>query len=129
MDDLKKYAVPLGRLLLASLFVWAGFGKLMNPSGVAEYFAHVNIPAPNVTVWLVIIIELVGGLAILAGFMTRWVALALAIFCLITGFAVHLPVGDQPNMINFFKNLTMAGGFLYVFAFGAGIWSVDGPDK
>jgi putative oxidoreductase len=47
------------------------------------------------------------------------------LFCLVTGFAIHLPVGDQANMINFYKNLVMAGGFLYVFAHGAGAISVD----
>ena len=129
MENAKTYLVPLGRLLLASLFIWAGFGKLMNPSGTAQYFASMNIPAPSIAVWVVLIIELVGGILILIGFQTRWAALVLAIFCLITGFAIHLPGGDLPNMINFYKNLTMAGGFLYVVSFGAGIWSVDGPSK
>ena len=62
---------------------------------------------------------------ILVGFQTRWVALVLAIFCLITGFGVHLPTGDANDMIHFYKNLVMAGGFLYVFAHGAGALSVD----
>jgi putative oxidoreductase len=125
MDNLRSYAVPLGRLLLSSLFIWAGFGKLMNPSGTAQYFAQMNIPSPDVTVWIVLIIELLGGLAVLLGFWTRWAALILAIFCVVTAFAVHLPIADQPNMIHFYKNLAMAGGFLYVFAYGAGMWSVD----
>ena len=76
-------------------------------------------------VWIVIIIELIGGLMILVGFQARWVALVLALFCLVTGFGIHLPVGDQANMINFYKNLVMAGGFLYVVAYGAGAISVD----
>jgi putative oxidoreductase len=125
MEDARRYAVPLGRLLMSSLFIWAGFGKLMNPSGTAQYFASYHLPAPDVLVWIVIIIELIGGLMILVGFQTRWVALVLAIFCLITGFGIHLPSGDLPNMINFYKNLVMAGGFLYVFAHGAGALSVD----
>jgi putative oxidoreductase len=122
MDNLKTYSVPLGRLLMSSLFIWAGYTKLFvfGPSGTAGYFASVHIPIPDVAAWIVIIIEIIGGLMILVGFQTRWVALVLAIFCLITGFGVHLPVGDQANMINFYKNLVMAGGFLYVFAFGAG---------
>lgn len=126
MDNLKTYLAPLGRLLMASLFIWAGFGKLMNPSGTAQYFEHVHIPVANIAVWVVIVIELLGGLAILVGFKARWVAAVLAIFCLVTGFAVHLPVGDTPNMINFYKNLVMAGGFLYVVAYGAGAMSIDG---
>ena len=132
MDNRKTYLAPLGRLLMSSLFIWAGIGKLMNPSGTAQYFAHVNIPIPDVMVWIVIIIELIGGLAILVGFKARWVAAVLAIFCLITGFGVHLSAGDYPNMVNFYKNLVMAGGFLYVVAYGAGAISVDasmGTDK
>ena len=125
MENAKTYLVPLGRILLSSLFIWAGWGKLMNPSGTAGYFASYHLPAPDVLVWIVIIIELIGGLLNLIGFQARWVALVLAIFCLVTGFAIHLPAGDLPNMINFYKNLTMAGGFLYVVAYGAGPVSVD----
>jgi putative oxidoreductase len=125
MENAKTYLVPLGRLLMSSLFIWAGFGKLTNPSGTAQYFASYHLPAPDVLVWIVIIIELIGGLLILVGFQTRWVALVLALFCLVTGFAIHLPAGDLPNMINFYKNLVMAGGFLYVVAYGAGALSVD----
>jgi putative oxidoreductase len=125
MDASKTYAQPLGRLLMSVLFIWAGYGKLTNPGGTAQYFASYHLPAPDVLVWIVVIIELIGGLLILIGWQTRWVALVLAAFCLITGFAIHLPVGDLPNLTHFFKNLTMAGGFLYVFANGAGALSVD----
>jgi putative oxidoreductase len=74
MENAKTYLVPLGRLLMSSLFIWAGFGKLTNPSGTAQYFASYHLPAPDVLVWIVIIIELIGGLLILVGFQTRWVA-------------------------------------------------------
>ena len=128
MENLKTYLVPLGRLLMSSLFIWAGIGKLMNPSGTAKYFEHVHIPIPGVAVWVVLIIEIIGGIAILVGFKTRWAAAVLAVFCLITAFGVHLPVGDYPNMVNFYKNLVMAGGFIYVLAYGAGGISIDGKD-
>jgi putative oxidoreductase len=127
MESLKTYSVPIGRLLMSSLFIWAGYTKLFvyGPSGTSQYFASVHIPVPDVTAWIAIVIELVGGLMILVGFQTRWVALVLVIFCLITAFGVHLPVGDTANMTNFYKNLVMAGGFLYVFAYGAGPISID----
>jgi len=125
MENAKTYLVPLGRLLMSSLFIWAGWGKLMNPTGTAQYFASYHLLLPDVLVWIVIIIELIGGLLILVGFQTRWVALVLALFCLVTGFGIHLPTGDAPNMVHFYKNLVMAGGFLYVFAYGAGALSVD----
>ena len=131
MEGLKTYAQPLGRLLMSSLFIWAGYTKLFvfGPSGTSQYFASVHVPIPDIAAWVVIVIELLGGLLILIGYQTRWVALILAIFCLITGFGVHLPVGDQANMTHFYKNLVMAGGFLYVFAAGAGALSVDGQVK
>jgi len=129
MANLQTYLAPLGRLLMSSLFIWAGVGKLRNPGGTAQYFAHVHVPVPSVAVWVVIVIEVIGGLAILLGFKTRWAAAVLAIFCLITAFGVHLPAGDMPNMINFYKNLVMAGGFLYVVTYGAGGISIDGADK
>ncbi len=125
MDNWKTYLAPLGRLLMSSLFIWAGYHKLINPGGTAQYFASFHLPAPDVLVWIVIIIELIGGLMILVGLQTRWVALVLAAFCLVTAFGIHLPVGDQANMINFYKNLVMAGGFLYVGAYGAGALSID----
>jgi putative oxidoreductase len=126
MDNLKPYLAPLGRLLMSSLFLWSGIHKLRNPGGTAQYFANAHIPAPDVLVWVAIVIEVIGGLAILLGFKTRWAAAVLAIFCLVTAFAVHLPAGDAGNMINFYKNLVMAGGFLYVVAYGAGAMSIDG---
>ena len=131
MEGLKTYAQPLGRLLMSSLFIWAGYQKLFvfGPAGTAKYFESVHIPIPDIASWVVIVIELLGGILILIGFQTRWVALILAIFCLVTGFGVHLPVGDTPNMTNFYKNLVMAGGLLYVFAAGAGALSVDGQGK
>ena len=70
-------------------------------------------------------IHLLGGLALLVGFRTRWAAALLALVCVGTAFGVHLPIGDQANMINFHKNLVMTGGFLYVIAYGAGSMSID----
>jgi putative oxidoreductase len=126
MEKLNAYLPPVGRLLMSSLFIWAGFGKLMNVSGTSQAFGgHYHIPLPDVATWVAIIVELVGGLAILVGFKTRWVAAVLALWCLVLGFAFHLPAGDLPNMINFYKNLTMAGGFLYIVAYGAGGFSID----
>jgi putative oxidoreductase len=129
MDNLKTYLAPLGRLLLSSLFISSGIDQLRNPGGTAQYFAHVNVPVPDVAVWISIAIHILGGLAILVGFQTRWAAAVLALFCLGTAFGVHLPAGDMANMINFYKNLAIAGGFLYVVAYGAGAMSIDGPNK
>jgi len=126
MDGLKTYLLPLARLLMSSLFIWDGVFQLRNPGGTAQYFASVHIPIPDVAVWVSVAVHLLGGLAVLVGFQTRWAAAVLVLLCLGTAFGVHLPAGDLANMTNFYKNLVMAGGFLYVMAFGAGALSIDG---
>ena len=125
MDSVKRYLAPLGRLLMSSLFIWAGYHKLMNPGGTAQAFAErYHVPLPDVAVWIAVIIELVGGLMILVGFQTRWVALVLAIFCLGTGFGAHLPIGDVGNMINFYKNVSIMGGLLLLAVTGPGKYAI-----
>jgi putative oxidoreductase len=115
-----------GRLLMASLFVWDGILGLRERDAVARYYEKVHIPAPEVMVWIVSLVFLVCSIALIAGFKTRWAAATLAVFCLITAFAVHLPAGDDANMTHFYKNLVMAGGLLYAAAYGAGRFSIDG---
>ena len=116
----KAFLLLFARLLMSSLFVWDGVVQLRNPGGTARYFASVHVPAPDIAVWISIPVHLFGGLALLAGLYSRWAAALLALVCLGTAFGVHLPAGDQDNMIHFYKNLVMTGGFLYVIAFGPG---------
>ena len=122
---MKAYMLPIARVLMSSLFIWEGVEQLRNPSGAAQYFASVHIPVADVAVWVSVAIHLLGGVALLVGFKTRCAAIALLLICLGTAFGVHLPAGNTANMLQFYKNLVMAGGFLYVIRFGAGGMSVD----
>jgi putative oxidoreductase len=121
----KAFLLLLAQLLMSSLFVWDGIVQLRNPGGTAQYFASVHIPLPDIAVWISIPVHLLGGFALLAGFYIRWTAALLAVVCLGTAFGVHLPAGDPNNMIHFYKNLVMTGGFLYVIAFGPGALSLN----
>jgi putative oxidoreductase len=121
----QDYLPTLARLLLCSLFIWDGVLQLRDPAGTVDYFTSLNIPSPNIAVWVSIAVHLLGGIAVLVGFMTRWAAALLILLCLGTAFGVHLPAGDMENMTHFYKNLVMAGGFLYVIAFGPGALAFD----
>jgi putative oxidoreductase len=125
MHSTRNYVLLTGRLLMCSLFIWEGFVQLRNPAAAAKYFAGVSVPMPDLAIWESIAIHFLGGLGILIGFKTRCAAGLLVLLCLGTAFGVHLPLGDATNMLHFYKNLVMAGGFLYVTAFGAGAFSVD----
>lgn len=115
----------IARVFLALIFLVAGFGKISAVEGTAGYFASLGLPVPGLTVWLVIALEIVGGLAILFGGMTRTAAFALAAFCVASGYLAHFQPEDQMQMTSFMKNLAMAGGFLALAVSGPGAWSLD----
>ncbi|PWW01593.1 putative oxidoreductase [Hoeflea marina] len=115
----------VARILMSLIFIPAGYGKLTSVAGTTGYMASMGVPLPSISVWLVIAVELLGGLAILVGFMTRYAAWALAAFCVASGVLAHYVPGDQMQMTSFMKNLAMAGGFLALAVAGAGSLSVD----
>ncbi len=120
----------VGRILLALLFIPAGVGKLTGFAGTVAYTASAGVPLPQVAVALALVVEIVGGLALLLGWQTRWAALALALFTLVASFFFHkfwaLPA-EQAGMqqLLFYKNIAVAGGLFAFAAFGAGALSVD----
>lgn len=121
----------VGRILIALLFIPAGFGKISGFAGTVGYATSVGMPMPTVAVAVGLLIELLGGLALLFGFGTRIAALALAVFTLMASFFFHaywaLPADQQMmQQLLFFKNVAVTGGLLAFAAFGAGAWSVDG---
>jgi putative oxidoreductase len=120
----------VARVLLALLFVIQGFGKLTGLEGTAGYIASVGLPAPSLLAFGAGLLEVVGGLALIVGFQARWAALALALFTLVASVLFHnfwAAPADQQFMqqLMFQKNLSIVGGLLFVFAFGAGTLSVD----
>lgn len=131
LDKLQNPLSLAGRLLLAVLFLPAGFGKLTGFAGTAGYIASVGLPLPQVAVAVAVVVEIVGGLALTAGYGTRVAAIVLATFTLLATFIFHAywAVSADQQMVQqlmFFKNVAVVGGLLTLAAWGAGAWSVDG---
>lgn len=118
-------AILLGRILLSAMFLGAGLGKLLAPAVFQTLFAKMGLPLPEAVWLLAVVVELGGGLALLFGLFTRPVALGLAVWCIATALVAHTDFTNHENEINFFKNVAIAGGFLYVAAGGAGRFSLD----
>ena len=130
LNNLQNPLALVGRILLALMFVLAGFSKIGGFGGTVGYIASGGLPVPSVLAVLTIILELGGGLALMFGLYTRWTALALGLFTLLASVLFHpfwaVPA-DQAMVTNllFMKNMSVAGGMFVLAAFGAGAWSLD----
>ncbi len=123
-------AALVGRILLVLIFITSGFGKITGFEGTIGYIASKGLPLPALGVIIAIIVEVGGGILLAIGYKARWAALALAIFTLAAAILFHdywAVEGAQKmaQQINFWKNISITGGMLMVFAFGPGLYSVD----
>jgi putative oxidoreductase len=123
--DTTRYASLVGRLLIGLPFAMSGFGKLAAYGATTAYIASAGLPVPPLAYAIAVLVELGGGLLLIAGYQARSVALALAVFSLAAAVSFHNNFADQNQMIHFLKNVMMAGGLLQIFAFGAGAISLD----
>lgn len=110
----------VARVLMAYIFIIAGWGKVTSYQATAGYMESMGVPAALLP--MTILVELGGGLALLFGFQARFAALGLAVFSLITAFLFH---GSAEDGINFMKNLAMTGGLFFLMLHGAGKFSLD----
>jgi putative oxidoreductase len=120
----------LGRVLVSLVFILAGVGKIVGFSMEEGMVAAKHLPLPSVALGIALLVELVGGLAILLGAFTRFTAWVLFLYLIPTTLLFHnfwaLQGMDRiDNMIHFEKNLAIMGGLLYLATFGAGGFSID----
>ena len=130
MDMLKPIAAPVGRFLISLIFIMAGVQKIFGYAGTVAYMESQGVP--GFLLPLVIVVELVGGLAILIGWKTAIWAVLLGGFTVVSGALFHLIPGmgmdgqaAQLQQIMFMKNLAIAGGMAILFHSGPGSYAVD----
>jgi putative oxidoreductase len=120
---LENVADLAGRILLATLFLLSGLSKIGAYGATAAYMASAGVPGALLPV--VIATEVLGSLAIIVGWKTRVAALLLAGFCFLTATIFHHNLADEQQLIHFFKDFAIAGGFLVLLVKGAGPLSLD----
>lgn len=131
--SLEKYRdslLLLVRVLLMLLFVIFGWEKLTGFEGTIGYMASVGAPLPAVAAVIAVVVEFVFGILIILGFYTRPLAIVLAVYTIITGLMGHqywhmTGMAQYMAMINFYKNVSIAGGFLALALTGPGKFSID----
>jgi putative oxidoreductase len=126
----KNLTALCGRVLLVTIFLISGWGKIVAFERTTTYMAEKGIPFAVYFLVAAIIVEIIGGLSVGLGYKARLGAAALFLFLIPTTFLFHnfwIETGLKRNVetIMFLKNLGLMGGFLMVVANGAGKWTVD----
>lgn len=130
MNALTSYGPLLGRILIASIFVLSGVSKIFGFEGTVGYIASKGLPFASLAAIAAIMVELGGGLMLIVGWKARWAAAAMLLFSLAAAFIFHNFWGAaadqaQNQMIHFMKNISMAGGLLFVIIHGSGALSLE----
>lgn len=123
MTNYKHFAAPIGRLLLALFFFMSGINKVFSYAGTQGYMEVFNIPGKLLPI--VITVEVIAGLAVIIGWNTRFAALILAGFSLLSAIIFHANFADQIQFILFMKNIGLTGGLLLLVANGPGAYALD----
>ena len=123
-------AALVGRILLAILFMKSGWGKIGGFEQTAAMMASKGVPMAQIALIVTIVLELGAGLMLVVGYKARWAALAIALWLIPVTIMFHgywnVPADQVMNQTNhFFKNVSIFGGMLMVFAFGPGRYSLD----
>ena len=113
----------LGRLLLSAIFLINGIGKIFNYEGTIQYMKIFDVPGyliiPAITV------EILFPILLILGYYTKFSALVLSLFTLALAVIFHTDFSNQMQLISFLKNIAIAGGFLIIFVYGPGKYSLD----
>ena len=121
---MEKISQFVARLFLGQIFLLSGIFKISGYEGTQGYMDAMGVP--GMLLPLVILLETGGGLAIIAGWQTKLVSIALAAFTVVAAVIFHNNFSDQMQMIMFMKNVAIAGGFILLAVHGAGGYSLDG---
>ena len=113
----------LGRLLLSAIFLINGIGKIFNYEGTIQYMENFDVPGyliiPAITV------EILFPILLIVGYYTKFSALVLSLFTLALAVIFHTDFSNQMQLMSFLKNIAIAGGFLIIFVYGPGKYSID----
>ena len=123
MNPLQTFAAPTGRFFLAIMFFMSGITKISQYAGTQGYMEAMGVP--GFLLPLVILTEALGGLAIILGWKTKYAAIAIAGFSIVSALLFHADFSNQAEMTNFMKNIAIAGGFLTLFVHGPGAFALD----
>ena len=111
----------IGRVLFSLIFISSGLSHITKVEAMSGYAQFKKVPAPKLAVIVSGLMILLGGLYVALGVYADLGGLFLAVFLILTAFMMHNfwtiqdPQAKQGEMINFMKNLALAGAALIIF--------------
>jgi len=113
----------LGRVLLSTLFLVEGIGKISMQEDVIMYMENYGVP--EILFVPAIILEILFPLLLIIGYRTKWVASVMALFTFTVAIIFHTNFSEGMQMILFLKDIAIAGGFMIIIVYGPGKISLD----
>lgn len=129
-NSANSFTPLVARILMSSMFLWSGLGKIMAYSMMVGYATSKGLPLAGIAVACAAVIEILGGLALVTGFHTRIVAWVLFVYLIPTTMIFHnywalQGAARMDTQTHFMKNLAIMGGLLLLAHFGAGDFAFD----
>jgi putative oxidoreductase len=130
LDNQRDGLILAARILMMVLFVLFGWQKLAGFAGTVAYMASDGLPLPTLAAIIAIVVELGLGLLMAVGLFTRPIAIILAVYTVATALIGHrywalTGMEQYMAMINFYKNVSIAGGLLLLAVTGPGRYAID----
>lgn len=127
MSTIKEVAFVLARILLGTILIAHGWDKfaITGLEGISGYFASLGIPAAGFAAVVAALVEIIGGILIIAGAFTRITAAVVFVDMLLAALLAHIANGVFVMNNGWELTGAIGAGALLLVAAGAGAWSVD----
>ena len=113
----------IGRIFLSILFLINGISKILYYKGTLEYME--NFGVPGYLIYPAIITEILFPILLMIGYKTKLSAIILASFTILLAVIFHTEFSNPMRLTAFLKNFAIAGGFIIIFVYGPGQYSID----
>mgnify|MGYP001309777691 FL=1 len=112
-----------GRIFISSIFLLSGINKIQNYEGSHEWMESLGVP--GILLIPAIVLEILAPILIIVGYQVKISAALLSLFCIATAIIFHTDFSNQMQLVSFFKNIGLAGGFLFLVIYGVKDFSLD----
>ena len=124
---MKSFVDLLSRVLISIIFLFSGVNKILNYDSTAQWMEGFGVPAFLLTP--AIAMEIILSILIIVGYQTKIAAILLSLFCLLTAFIFHNDFLNPTQLIAFLKNISLAGGLLFLSINDTKNWALEKKKK